>query len=87
MSINSLIRKARRLKVLARPDGTARKKYFYSFKDLEEDKEINVVVGTENEMTKLIGCTCKFHSVKDPRCTALCSYFLAVLFKMEGNIK
>ena len=84
MSITSLIRKARKIKDLANPTGSTRGIDYYTF---EFDERIDVAIATEDGKTKLKGCTCLFHSTADPRCMALCSYYLAVLLRMADNIK
>lgn len=84
MSLNSLIRKGKRLKDLAEFEGEGKGNHYYSFKF--EETEVKVTITTE-EVTKLTHCTCAFHSVKDVKCQALCSYYLAVLFKLEEKIQ
>ena len=84
MSLVSIIRKAKRLQNSVNFDGTGRTRYYFVVDC--DGKEVRLIIET-NEMTKLKKCDCKHHSIKDPQCNSLCSYYLACLFHLKEKLK
>jgi len=80
MSLINLIRKAKQLEKEVQLLGTGRKCHHFRIKDVE----LSII--TEEKMTGLKKCTCDFHSVKDVHSRALCSYFIACLFKLKEEV-
>jgi hypothetical protein len=89
IGIYSLVRKAKKILEYVEQVGYGRKGSYFTIR-FPNESEVNVIIETSDGITTLKSCTCKFHSAfkgSNLMSSALCQYYLAVLFKLEQVIE